>query len=100
MLEVKQTKYRKIGLQSVQELPLLAVRGHFIHTWRAKHTGKHTGWLVTVYRVFNNHGPVWYPRLMEAFVSIQLEKMSLREEMLNLFYEEETGCGVSDKSEL
>lgn len=37
---------------------------------------------------------------MEAFVSIQLEKMSLREEMLNLFYEEETGCGVSDESEL
>ncbi|XP_029685969.1 uncharacterized protein [Takifugu rubripes] len=35
--------------------------------------------------------------LMEAFVSIQLEKMSLHEEMLNLFYEEETGCGVSDK---
>lgn len=30
--EVKQTKYRKIGLQSVQELPLLGVRGHFIHT--------------------------------------------------------------------
>lgn len=24
--------------------------------------------------LFDNHGPVWYPRPMEAFVSIQLEK--------------------------
>lgn len=34
---------------------------------------------------------------MEAFVSIQLEKLGLREEMLSLFMKTKKGCGVSDK---
>lgn len=73
-----------------QELPPLPRRGNFPYSKNKLHCR----WLTTLlFCLFIKQNLVCYPRLMEAFVSIQLEKVGLRDEMLNSFMKKKQTVG-------